>query len=78
MMAFDVLESTNTTLRQMLEAGTEAEEGLIVVAKSQTAWRGRGGRAWVSPQATSTHHFWSNRIAVCCVRPRSVLSQPSP
>ena len=48
-MAFDVLESTNTTLRQMLEAGIEAEEGLIVAAKSQTAGRGRGGRAWVSP-----------------------------
>jgi BirA family biotin operon repressor/biotin-[acetyl-CoA-carboxylase] ligase len=49
LMEFDVLESTNTTLRQMLEAGTEADEGLIVTAKAQTAGRGRGGRAWVSP-----------------------------
>jgi BirA family transcriptional regulator, biotin operon repressor / biotin---[acetyl-CoA-carboxylase] ligase len=48
-MPFDVLDSTNSALRRMLEAGTEAGEGLIVTAKAQTAGRGRGGRAWASP-----------------------------
>ena len=48
-MAFDVLDSTNMALRRMVEAGTEAAEGLIVTAKAQTAGRGRLGRAWASP-----------------------------
>ncbi len=48
-MAFDVLDSTNSALRRMVEAGTEAAEGLIVTAKAQTAGRGRSGRAWASP-----------------------------
>lgn len=48
-MAFDNLDSTNTALRRMVEAGTEAAEGLIVTAKSQSAGRGRSGRIWSSP-----------------------------
>lgn len=49
LMPFDVLDSTNTALRRMVEAGTQADEGLVVTAKAQTAGRGRGTRAWVSP-----------------------------
>jgi len=47
--AFDALDSTNAALKRMVEAGTEAAEGLIVAAKSQTAGRGRSGRTWASP-----------------------------
>jgi len=47
--SFDVLDGTNAALRRMVEAGAEAREGLIITAKTQTAGRGRGGRAWVSP-----------------------------
>lgn len=41
------LESTNTRLRELASAG--AAEGTVVVARSQTAGRGRAGRVWHSP-----------------------------
>ncbi len=46
--AFDELDSTNAALRRMVEMGAEDSEGLIITAKSQTAGRGREGRAWTS------------------------------
>ncbi|MFC3676645.1 biotin--[acetyl-CoA-carboxylase] ligase [Ferrovibrio xuzhouensis] len=46
--AFDVLDSTNEEVRREAEAG--AAEGLAVLARRQTAGRGRRGRAWVSPE----------------------------
>lgn len=46
--AFDVLDSTNEELRRQAEAG--AAEGLAVLARRQTAGRGRRGRAWDSPE----------------------------
>jgi BirA family biotin operon repressor/biotin-[acetyl-CoA-carboxylase] ligase len=44
---FDSLDSTNEEVRRQAEAG--ATEGLAVLAKQQTAGRGRRGRAWESP-----------------------------
>lgn len=46
--AFDVLDSTNEEVRRQAEAG--AAEGLAVLARRQTAGRGRRGRAWESPE----------------------------
>lgn len=43
----EVLESTSTTLKQGAEAG-EAE-GLAILARRQSAGRGRQGRGWESP-----------------------------
>lgn len=45
---FDVLDSTNEEVRRQAEAGVA--EGLAVLAKSQTAGRGRRGRSWESPE----------------------------
>lgn len=44
---FDSLDSTNEEVRRRAETG--AEEGLAVLAKQQTAGRGRRGRVWESP-----------------------------
>jgi BirA family biotin operon repressor/biotin-[acetyl-CoA-carboxylase] ligase len=45
---FDSLPSTNTEAARQAAAG--AAEGLCVVAREQTAGRGRRARAWVSPR----------------------------
>lgn len=45
-LIFDTLDSTNTEALTQAKAG--AEEGLCVVARQQTAGRGRYGRTWVS------------------------------
>jgi BirA family biotin operon repressor/biotin-[acetyl-CoA-carboxylase] ligase len=44
---FDVLESTNGKALELAHKG--AEEGIVVLADSQTAGRGRFGRKWYSP-----------------------------
>ncbi|WP_242372511.1 biotin--[acetyl-CoA-carboxylase] ligase [Anaeromyxobacter sp. SG26] len=44
---YEELGSTNDRAKELAEAG--AEHGTIVVAETQTAGRGRRGRAWVSP-----------------------------
>jgi BirA family transcriptional regulator, biotin operon repressor / biotin---[acetyl-CoA-carboxylase] ligase len=43
---FDTLDSTNTEALKQARQG--ADEGLCIVAKQQTAGRGRHGRTWVS------------------------------
>ena len=43
---FDELESTSVKVKQLAEAGEE--EGLLVIAESQTAGKGRRGRNWSS------------------------------
>lgn len=43
----EVLESTSSTLKQRAEAG--ASEGLAILARRQSAGRGRQGRGWESP-----------------------------
>jgi BirA family transcriptional regulator, biotin operon repressor / biotin---[acetyl-CoA-carboxylase] ligase len=45
---FGEVESTQTILRNLGSLGVN--EGTVVVAKRQTAGRGRHGRAWVSPE----------------------------
>jgi BirA family transcriptional regulator, biotin operon repressor / biotin---[acetyl-CoA-carboxylase] ligase len=57
LMAFDSIDSTNSALTRMVEAGTEAGEGLVITAKSQTAGRGRSGRTWASPQGNLFSSF---------------------
>lgn len=45
-LRFDTLDSTNSEAAKHARLG--AEEGLCIVARQQTAGRGRQGRAWVS------------------------------
>lgn len=45
-LRFDTIESTNTEAANQAKRG--ADEGLCVIAKQQTAGRGRHGRNWVS------------------------------
>jgi BirA family biotin operon repressor/biotin-[acetyl-CoA-carboxylase] ligase len=47
-LRFDSLPSTNTEAARQVAAG--AREGLCVVAREQTAGRGRRERAWASPK----------------------------
>lgn len=47
-LRFETIDSTNTEALNQAKRG--AEEGLCVVAKQQTAGRGRHGRVWVSPK----------------------------
>lgn len=46
LLSFDIIESTNTEALNQARVG--AEEGLCIVARQQTAGRGRHGRVWVS------------------------------
>lgn len=50
---FEVLDSTNTTAREM--AATGAADGTVVIADAQRRGRGRMGRAWVSPARTNLY-----------------------
>ncbi len=47
-LRFDSLSSTNTEAAHQARRG--ANEGLCVVARQQTAGRGRHGRVWISPE----------------------------
>jgi BirA family biotin operon repressor/biotin-[acetyl-CoA-carboxylase] ligase len=47
-LRFDTIDSTNTEALNQARLG--AGEGLCVVARQQTAGRGRHGRAWISEQ----------------------------
>jgi BirA family transcriptional regulator, biotin operon repressor / biotin---[acetyl-CoA-carboxylase] ligase len=49
-MKFDSLDSTNAALRRIVELEGDVAEGLMIWAKTQTAGRGRMGRAWESPE----------------------------
>jgi len=44
---WDCLDSTNNRAAEL--AGSGAPEGVLVIARQQTAGRGRQGRSWVSP-----------------------------
>ena len=48
---FDAIGSTNDVVRRWMADGTP--EVAVAVAREQTAGRGRGGRAWVSPPGAS-------------------------
>lgn len=45
-LRFDLIESTNTEAARQAKLG--ADEGLCIVARQQTAGRGRQGRVWIS------------------------------
>lgn len=47
-LRFDTIESTNSEALNQARYG--ANEGLCVVARQQTAGRGRHGRTWISPK----------------------------
>ncbi|MCA1589686.1 MAG: biotin--[acetyl-CoA-carboxylase] ligase, partial [Acidobacteria bacterium] len=47
-LKFDEIDSTNS--EAMRQAGGGANEGLCIVARKQTAGRGRHGRVWESPE----------------------------
>ena len=49
LMAFETLDSTNSALKRLVEQGAELSEGVLMWANTQTAGRGRAGRAWESP-----------------------------
>ncbi len=50
---FDEVESTNKSAFELASSG--AEEGTIVIAKSQTVGKGRLGRKWESPKGKSIY-----------------------
>jgi BirA family biotin operon repressor/biotin-[acetyl-CoA-carboxylase] ligase len=47
LLRFDTVSSTNDVARELAASGTP--EGLCVIAREQTAGRGRQGRSWSSP-----------------------------
>lgn len=47
-LRFDSLDSTNTEALKQAKLG--AAEGICIVARQQTAGRGRHGRTWISPK----------------------------
>jgi BirA family biotin operon repressor/biotin-[acetyl-CoA-carboxylase] ligase len=52
-LRYDTIGSTNTEALQQARIG--AEEGLCIIARYQTAGRGRHGRAWTSPADAGLH-----------------------
>ena len=50
---FETIDSTNTYLKQLAEAG--AEGGTAVIAHSQTGGRGRLGRSFHSPAGSGIY-----------------------
>lgn len=50
---YDTVSSTNAVLRELAAEG--AAEGTVVVAESQTAGRGRGGKVWFSPPGVNLY-----------------------
>jgi BirA family biotin operon repressor/biotin-[acetyl-CoA-carboxylase] ligase len=67
MLLFWQVPSTNQTLRQLAEAG--AREGTVVLAETQTAGRGRLGKAWFSPVGVNLYASTLFRPAIA---PREV------
>ena len=53
---FETIDSTNTYLKQLAEAGAEA--GTAVIAHAQTGGRGRLGRSFHSPAGSGIYLSW--------------------
>lgn len=53
--AYRVLESLPSTNAYLRDRAAELPDGTVVVARRQTAGRGRGGRVWVSPPGTGVY-----------------------
>ncbi|MBQ9765651.1 MAG: biotin--[Lachnospiraceae bacterium] len=52
---FEVLESTNKTLKSMAATDDTLREGKVILAESQTGGHGRFGRAFFSPAGTGIY-----------------------
>lgn len=63
---FDEVDSTNNVIKKMAEEG--ANHGTVVVAESQSAGRGRIGRAWISPKGTG---IWMSLLLRPMIKPES-------
>src|SRR5205823_9975342 len=50
-LLYDWVESTNSLALEL--AGDPASDGLVLVAREQTAGRGQHGRTWLSPAGSS-------------------------
>src|SRR5436189_3289930 len=50
-LVYDCVESTNSLA--LAVAGDPASDGLVLVAREQTAGRGQHGRTWLSPAGSS-------------------------
>ena len=48
-----VLDEVDSTNDYLMERAAELEDGAIVIAESQSAGRGRRGRAWVAPRSAA-------------------------
>ncbi len=65
MYVVESLDSTNDYLKELARSG--ASEGTVVIAREQTAGKGRLGRAWVSPVGGAWFSF--------LLRPKITLDQ---
>ncbi len=61
---FDETDSTNIRARRLAEEG--APHGTLVVADSQTAGKGRRGRAWTSPKGVG---IWMSMVLRPPIKP---------
>ncbi len=59
---FEEVTSTNDKAREMVAEGTPG--GTVVVAKSQTAGRGRSGRSWFSPNDDNLYLSFVHRTSL--------------
>ena len=50
---YDSIDSTNTALKKQAETG--APQGTVIIARTQTAGRGRMGRSFHSPEGTGLY-----------------------
>src|SRR5688500_4411254 len=53
LLTYDTIDSTNTVALKQARAG--ADEGLCIIARHQTAGRGRHGRTWVSEKGSGLY-----------------------
>lgn len=59
---FEETDSTNVQAKRLAEAG--AEHGTLVIAKKQTAGRGRHGRVWESPDEKNVNFTLISRPSI--------------
>jgi BirA family transcriptional regulator, biotin operon repressor / biotin---[acetyl-CoA-carboxylase] ligase len=58
----DDIDSTNSELLRRFAAGQQGEAALV--ARKQSAGRGRAGRSWVSPPNANLYFSWRKTLAV--------------
>ncbi len=65
LLLYDAVPSTNAALREMARGG--APEGTVVLADTQTAGLGRGGKPWFSPPGVN---LYASVLLRPAIRPR--------